>query len=121
MFCIDVENSVRRTTGHCITLDASQLSLDGRLDASNVIIYFSTDRLDVKVFLFVQYLIIMGKYHLHKKRWSDYKSNFTHFLREFKDYGASLKNTKNKKAKRTLEFYVEIGRASCRERVSSPV
>ena len=49
----------------------------------------------------------MVKYYLHKKRWSDYKTNFTHFLREFMAYGISLQNIKNKKAKRTLELYVD--------------
>ncbi len=50
-------------------------------------------------------LILLGKYHIHVKKWTKAKPNFEHFIKEIKQYGTSLDKIKNKKARKTYEAF----------------
>ncbi len=46
--------------------------------------------------------ILLGKYHIHVKKWTKAKPNFEHFIKEIKQYGTTLDKIKNKKSKKDL-------------------
>ncbi len=50
--------------------------------------------------LVINLIIMFGKYHMHKQKWSNNKPNVTLFKIEFKHYIEALKDLRNKKAKR---------------------
>lgn len=70
--------------------------------------YYSNENNNNNNFSFiVQLFIILGKFHIHKKKWSGSKPNFIHFLQETKDYCTSLENIINKKARKTCHIFKE--------------
>ena len=56
--------------------------------------------LDNTVFL-VQLILMLGKFHILKKKWTDAKPNADLFVLELQQYVATIKDCKNKKAVRT--------------------
>jgi len=53
----------------------------------------------------IQLYILLGKYHIHVKKWAKAKPSFEHFMKEIKLYGNSLDKIKNKKARKTYEVF----------------
>lgn len=90
IFWRDVENYIRRKTGQTL-----------KLKGKDVFIYFQDDGTDKDFSFFVQLFLILGKYHIHKKKWADSKPNFEHFLAELKQYHTTVKDIKNRKAIKT--------------------
>ncbi len=41
---------------------------------------------------FTQLIILLGKYHIHVKKWAKAKTNCEHFRKEIKQYGTTLHN-----------------------------
>jgi len=56
----------------------------------------------------LQLFILLGKYHIHVKKWAKAKPNFEHFMKEIKQYGNSLDKIKNKKARKTYEAFCTL-------------
>ncbi len=71
IFWIDVELFIKE-----------MLDISLQLSGFYVIIYFGDHGFDkVKAYL-IQLLILMGKFHIHKMKWSGSKPNFSHFINE---------------------------------------
>ncbi len=62
------------------------LDISLQLSGFDVIIYFSDHGFDKDKAYFIQLLILMGKFHTHKMKWSGSKPNFSHFINDFKLY-----------------------------------
>ncbi len=73
-----------------------------QLSGFYVIIYLGDHGFDKDKAYFKQLLILMGKYHIHKMKWSGSKPDFSHFINDFKLYCKVLCNFTSKKAIRTL-------------------
>ncbi len=67
----------------------------------NVIIYFGDHGYDKNKAYFIQLLILMGKFYIHKIKWLGFKPNFSNFIKDFKLYCKVLCNCTSKKAIRT--------------------
>ncbi len=48
--------------------------------------------LEVQIFFLTQLIILLGKYHIHAKKWAKAKPKCEHFLKEIKQYGITLQN-----------------------------
>ncbi len=53
-------------------------------------------------------LILLGKYHIRVKKWTKAKLNFEHFIKEIKQYGATLDQIKNKNPERHMKLFVTL-------------
>ncbi len=62
------------------------LDISLQLSRFDVIIYFSDHGFDKDKAYFIQLLILMGKFHTHKMKWSGSEPNFSHFINDFKLY-----------------------------------
>ncbi len=62
------------------------LDISLQLSGFDVIIYFSDNGFDKDKAYFIQLLILMGKFHTHKMKWSGSEPNFSHFINDFKLY-----------------------------------
>ncbi len=51
----------------------------------------------------IHLFILLGKFHIHKKKWAQCKPNVAHFMNDFKLYVNLLEQTKNKKALKTCQ------------------
>ncbi len=69
------------------------------------IFLFVQDTIDSRstIFFLTQLIILLGKYHIHAKKWAKAKPKCEHFLKEIKQYGITLQNIRNRKAKKTYE------------------
>lgn len=94
IFWVDMENFIRRKTNIIFMLNNFDICM-----------YYSNEINNNNFILLVQLLIILGKFHIHKKKWSGSKPNFSHFLQEIKDYCTSLENIINKKAIKTYGLF----------------
>ncbi len=94
LFWVDVSNFISRMFGTIIHI--------GMYD---VIFFFVQDTIDSRstIFFLTQLIILLGKYHIHVKKWAKAKPKCEHFLKEIKQYGITLQNIKNRKAKKTYE------------------
>ncbi len=72
-----------------------------QLSGFDVVIYFGNHGFDKDKAYFTQLLILMGKFHIHKIKWFSSKSNFSHFINDFKLYCKVLCNCTSKKAIRS--------------------
>ncbi len=52
----------------------------------------------------IQLLVIMGKFHVHKIKWSGGKPNCFYFINEYKQYCNMVYKCKTKKALRTTNI-----------------
>lgn len=95
MFWVDVSNFISRMCEICI-----------QIDLYDVVFFFVQDIVDSKskMFFLIQLFILLGKYHIHVKRWTKAKPNFEQYLKEIKQYGITLDKIKNKKARKTHEI-----------------
>ncbi len=66
------------------------------IDSRNTI-YFLTQ------LIILQLIIVLDKYPIHVKKWAKAHPNCEHFIKEIKQYGITLHNIKNRKAKKTYE------------------
>ncbi len=87
---IDVELFIRK-----------MLEIYLQLSGFNVIIYFGDHGYDKNKAYFIQLLILMGKFYIHKIKWLGFKPNFSNFIKDFKLYCKVLCNCTSKKAIRT--------------------
>ena len=62
---------------------------------------------DKELFL-LNLLLILGKYHLHKSKWTPQKPNYYEFKIEIKYYMELIKKMENKKAIKTWEYYRRV-------------
>ncbi len=69
LFWVDVPNFISRIFGTIIHI--------GMYD----VIFF---------FVLTQLIILLGKYHIHAKKWAKAKPKCEHFLKEIKQYGITL-------------------------------
>uniref|UniRef100_A0A3B3RJW6 Reverse transcriptase zinc-binding domain-containing protein n=1 Tax=Paramormyrops kingsleyae TaxID=1676925 RepID=A0A3B3RJW6_9TELE len=67
----------------------------------DVLFYTESERLNCKEQHIIHLFILLGKFHIHKKKWARCKPNFSHFINDFKLYVNLLEQTKNKKALKT--------------------
>ncbi len=72
-----------------------------QLSGFDVIMYFGDHGFDKDKAYFIQLLILMGKFHIHKMKCSGSKPNFYHFRNDFKLYFKVLCYYTSKKAIRT--------------------
>ncbi|KAI7791725.1 hypothetical protein IRJ41_005592 [Triplophysa rosa] len=79
IFWVDVENFITRI-----------LFVAAKLNGSDIMLYY-----------IIQLIVLMGKFHIHKMKWSGSKPNFFHFINEFKQYCDMLHGCKSGKACRT--------------------
>lgn len=85
VFWSDIEKFVYNKTGHSITIKLKDI---------------------IKPLSFMTNLIIViGKFHIHKARFSRSLPNFSVFLVEFNMYMDTLTLTTNKKGERTLSYF----------------
>lgn len=90
IFWIDVQNYLSRKIGQLIILNAK-----------DVCIYFDR-KIDRDVKFVIQLYILIGKYHLHKMKWADKKTNFYTFLADMNLYISTINSIQNKKAGKTM-------------------
>ncbi len=88
-FWTDVQHYIRTITGQVMLLQEK-----------GIFIYFEENLDDSTVFL-VQLILMLGKFHIHKKKWTDANPNADLFVLELQQYVATIKDCKNKKAVRT--------------------
>lgn len=84
------------------------LDISLQLSGFDVIIYFGDHGFDKDKAYFIQLLILMGKFHIHKMKWSGSKPNFSHFINDFKLYCKVLCNCTSKKAIRTHKYCKQV-------------
>lgn len=75
-----------------------------RLTGFDVIIHLNDHGFEKDKASFIQLLILMGKFHIHKIKWSGSKPKFSHFISDFNLYCNVLCNCTSKKAIRTYNF-----------------
>ncbi len=70
----------------------------------DVLFVFVQDIIDSKstIYFLTQLIILLGKY-IHVKKWAKAKPTCEHFIKEIKQYGTTLHNIRNRKAKKTYE------------------
>lgn len=56
---------------------------------------------DEEISLMTQVVVMLGKFHIHKRKWSDQKHCWNHFIQEFKLYKNTVAQIDNRKAWRT--------------------
>ena len=88
-FWTGVEHYIRTITGQVI-----------HLQEKDIFIYFERN-LDNHIVFCVQMVIMLGKFHIHKRKWTNSKPNVDVFLLELHQYADTIKDCKNKKAIRT--------------------
>ncbi len=64
--------------------------------------------LEVQFFFLTQLIILLGKYHIHAKKWAKAKPKCEHFLKEIKQYGITLQILETEKRKRPMKHYVSL-------------
>ncbi len=89
IFWTDVQHYLRTMTRRTILLQEK-----------DILILFKRN-LDDDTTLFVRLILMLGKFHIHKKKWTNSKPNTDVFLLELQQYAATIKDCKNKKAIRT--------------------
>ncbi len=75
IFWVDVENFITR-----------KLNTAVKLGGSEIMIYVDDYGIEKDKVYIIQLLIIMGKFHIHKMKWSGGKTIFFYFINEFKQY-----------------------------------
>ncbi len=76
------------------------------LSEKDVFFYFNRERLPPNVTFIVNLCLIMGKYHIHKQKWTKGKLNFLLFQIDMKHYIELLLGLKNKQ--NTQGLYVNL-------------
>ncbi len=84
------------------------LNISLQLSGFDVIIYFVDHGFDKDKAYFIQLLILMGEFHIHNMKWSGSKSNFSHFINDFKLHCKVLCNCTCKKAIRTHNILTRL-------------
>ncbi len=67
-----------------------------QLSGFDVMIYFVDHGFDKDKAYLIQLVILMGKFHIHKMKWSGSNPNFSHFINNFKLYCKVLCNCTSK-------------------------
>jgi len=67
----------------------------------DVLFYTQRDNLECKEQHIIQLFILLGKYHIHKKKWAQGKHNLKSFIKCGKFDVHLLEQTTNKKAMKT--------------------
>ena len=93
----DVQQLIRLKTGRTI-----------HLTEKDIILYFDDKDMDKDLIFFIQLLLILGKYHIHKKKWTNSKPNIIHFSKELHLYSTTIEGLNNKKAKKTLSIIEKL-------------
>ena len=70
-----------------------------------ILTYDKKKKLMGKELFLLNLFILQGKYYIHKCKWSSKKTFFYEFKIETRYYMQLLKNMKDRKAIRTLEYY----------------
>ncbi len=89
MFWIDIEYLIFKFIKLKITLSGKYIFL-----------LYKNNNLDLEQNLVINLILMYGKYHIHKQKWSNNKPSITLFKIELKHYIEDLKDLRNKKAKR---------------------
>lgn len=90
IFWMDIQHFIRRITGQAITLQEK-----------DIFIYFENNKMDKDIVFFIQLILLMAKFHIHKKKWTESKPSLEHFIQEIRQYATSIKDSKNNKAMKT--------------------
>ena len=69
-----------------------------------ILMYFGDDSMDADFVFFVQLIVFLETFHIHKNKWADSKPHFVHFYQESKQYISTIKNIRNKKAITNLKY-----------------
>ncbi len=80
------------------------LDVSLQLSGFDVIMYFGDHGFYKDKAHFIQLLILIGKFHIHKMKWSGSKPNLSHFRNDFKLYFKVLCYCTSKKFIRTLNI-----------------
>jgi len=75
MFWLDVSNFISKLFETCL-----------RIELFDVVFFFVQDNVDSKstMCFLIQLFILLGKYHIHVKKWVKAKPSFEHFMKEIK-------------------------------------
>lgn len=65
-------------------------------------LYFEGKEKDL---VFVQLLLFLGKFYTHKKKWSESKPSFVHFLNELEQYYSTINKRKAPKTASVMDKY----------------
>lgn len=90
MFWVDVQNFIERKTGQSLYLQEK-----------DVLLYFEVINLEKDLIFFVQLVLFLGKFHIHKRKWTDSKPLFHLFLQELSHYSTTINDLKQSKALKT--------------------
>lgn len=77
-----------------------------RLDLRSIVTYFSNEQVDIEHI--VNLFILLGKFHIHKAKFLNYKPSFNLMLVEIKDYFEMLDKIENKDACKTLSIAKQL-------------
>ncbi len=89
MFWIDIEYLIFKF-----------IKLKMTLSGKYIFLLYKNNNLDLEQNLVINLILMYGKYHIHKQKWSNNKPSITLFKIELKHYIEDLKDLRNKKAKR---------------------
>ncbi len=90
IFWRDVQHYINRKTGQTI-----------HLEGKDIFICFEEKQKEKDFIFFVQPLLFLGKFHIHKKKWTDSKPSFNHFLNELDNSSNTINGLNSKKALKT--------------------
>ena len=90
MFWMNVQNFIERKTGQSLYLQEK-----------DVLLYFEDINLEKDLIFFVQLVLFLGKFHIHKRKWTDSKPLFNLFLQELSHYSTTINDLKQSKALKT--------------------
>ena len=90
IFWRDVQNYINRKTGQRILLKGK-----------DIFICFEEQLREKGLNFFVQLVLLLGKFHIHKKKWTDSKPSFNHFLIEMEQYYTTVNRLNSKMALKT--------------------
>ncbi len=74
----------------------------------DVMLYSTFNGLSIKQNYKIQLLVILGKFHIHKSKWTSLKPSFHRFIVELKQYCTSIEYVKNSKAAKTFCILKEM-------------
>ncbi len=97
IFWTDIQHFIRRTTGQTIILQEK-----------DIFIFFENNKMDKNTTFFIQLVLLMAKFHIHRKKWTESKPSLEQFTQEIHQYARTIKDIKNKKAMKTNYIFERL-------------
>lgn len=99
LFWTDIQQFIRTTIGQ------DTFSLQDK----DIFFYVENNKMDRHTTFFIQLIILLAKFHIHKKKWTESKPNIQHFTHDLQQYTTTIRDIKNKKATRTICTFEKFG------------